>query len=115
MKASLFYAIASAATREDRVTHSNRYYFGLNRQLSRRDLSRATKLTLYKALILLVLLYDAEARTLSSTDAAALGVFKRVGDDYRTRSNQELYELFNDLDVAKRINIQRFRSSETSV
>ena len=33
----------------------------LNRQLSSRDLSRATILTLYKALILPVLLYGAEA------------------------------------------------------
>ena len=35
-----------------RVTLANRCYFGLNRQLSSRDLSRATALTLYKALIL---------------------------------------------------------------
>ena len=32
----------------------------------------------------------------------------RVGDDYRSRSNRELYEFHNDMDVAKRINIQRF-------
>ena len=36
--------------------------FGLNRQLSSKDLSRATKLTLFKALILPVLLYGAETR-----------------------------------------------------
>ena len=48
-----------------RVT--NRWYFGLNRQL----------ITLYKALILPVLLYGAEAWTLSNTDAADLGVFER--------------------------------------
>ena len=57
---------------------------------------------------------------MSSTDSAALGVFERkvlrkifspvrVGDDYRIRTNWELYELFNDMEVAKRINIQRFR------
>ena len=55
-----------------------------------------------------------------NTDAAALEVFERkvlrkilgavrVGDDYRIRTNRELYELFNDMDVAKRINNQRFR------
>ena len=32
-----------------RVTLANRCYFGLNRQLSSRKLSRATNLTLYKA------------------------------------------------------------------
>ena len=31
------------------------------------------------------------------------------GDDYRIRTNLEMYELFNDMDVAKRINNQRFR------
>ena len=63
-----------------------------------------------------MLLYGAEVWT----DTAALGVFERkvlrkifgpvrVGDDYHIRTNRELYELFNDMDVAKRINIQRFR------
>ena len=33
----------------------------------------------------------------------------RVGDDYRFRNNREQYELLNDMDVAKHINIQRFR------
>ena len=82
-----------------RVTIANRCYFGLNRQLSSRDLSRTTKLTLYKALILPVLLYGVEAWTLSSTDAAVLRVLERkvlrkifgpvrVGDDYRIRNNR---------------------------
>ena len=86
--------------------------------MSSRDLSRAMKLTLYKALILPVLLYGAEA--LSNTDVAALGVFARkvllkifgpvrFSNDYRIRTNRELYELINNVDVAKRINDQRFR------
>ena len=33
----------------------------------------------------------------------------RIGNDYRIRTNQELYELFNDMDIAQRINIQRLR------
>ena len=28
----------------------------------------------------------------------------RVGDDYRIRTNRKLYEFFNDMDIAKRIN-----------
>ena len=46
--------------------------FGLNRQLSSRELSRATKLTLYKALILPVLLCGAEAWALSSSCLASV-------------------------------------------
>ena len=46
---------------------------------------------------------------MSSADAAAFErkvlrrIFGpvRVGDDYRIRINRELYELFNDMDVAK--------------
>ena len=67
-----------------------------------------------------MLLYGAEAWTLSSNDAAALAVFERkvllkifgtvrVGDDYCIRTNRKLYELFIDMDVSKRINIQRCR------
>ena len=63
------------------------------------DLSRAMKLTLYKALILHELLCGTDTWTLSSIDAVALGVFERkvlrkifgifavrVGDDYRIRT-----------------------------
>ena len=75
-----------------RITLANRCYYGLNGQLNNRDLSRTTKLILYKTLILSVLLYGAEAWTLLSTDAAHLRVFERkvlckifgpvrVGDD----------------------------------
>ena len=44
-----------------RITLANRCYYGPNVQLSNRDLSRTTKLILYKAIILSVLLYGAEA------------------------------------------------------
>ena len=47
-----------------RVTLANSCYFCHNRQLRSRDLSRVTKLTHYKALILAMLLYGAEAWTL---------------------------------------------------
>ena len=50
----------------------------------------------------------------------ALGVFQkklqrmsfgpvRVSDDYRIRTIRELYKVFNDMDVAERINMRRFR------
>jgi len=103
-----------------RITLANRCYFGLSRQLSSRALSRRTKLTLYKTLILPVLLYGAESWTVTQSDAAALGVFERkilrkifgpirVGGDYRIRWNDELYELYGDIDIVKRINVSRLR------
>ena len=82
-------------------------------------LNRARRILLFIVTILLsiylqyrninmVLVYGAEAWALLCTDAAALTVFERkvlrkmrVGDDFRTRTNSDLYEL--------RINIQRLR------
>lgn len=103
-----------------RITLANRCYFGLSRQMNNKALSRKTKITLYKTLIIPVLLYGAEAWTMTQSDAAALGVFERkilrkifgpicVGDAYRIRWNDELYELYDDVDIVQRINIQRLR------
>ena len=75
-----------------RITPENTCYYGLNRQLSSRDLSCTIKLILCKTLIIPVLLYGPKAWTLLSTDTAALKVFERkvlskifrpvrVGDD----------------------------------
>ena len=71
---------------------------------------KVTSVVLYNMLTIPVLLYNAEACTLLSTDAAALKVFERkvlrkifdpvrVGDDFRIRFNSELYELLNDMDI----------------
>ncbi|XP_070138511.1 uncharacterized protein [Drosophila bipectinata] len=60
-----------------------------------------------------VLLYGAECWTVTQSDGAALGVFERkilrkifgpicVDDVYRIRYNHELYELYGDVDVARR-------------
>ena len=104
-----------------RITLANKCYFGLSRQLRSKVLSRRTKITLYKSLIMPVLVYGAEAWTMKASDEAALGVFERkilrkiygplrVGDgEYRRRFNDELYELYNDIDIVQRIKIQRLR------
>ena len=104
-----------------RISLANKCYFGLSRQLSSKVLSRRTKLTLYKTLIMPVLTYGAEAWTMTTSDEATLGVFERkilrkifgplhVGNgEYRRRWNDELYELYDDIDIAQRIKIQRLR------
>ncbi|XP_060665609.1 uncharacterized protein LOC132797867 [Drosophila nasuta] len=64
--------------------------------------------------------YGAEAWIVSMTDAVAFKVFERkilrkifgpvrIGDDFRIRMNHELYELYDDVDVVRRITIQRLR------
>ena len=94
-----------------RITLANRCCYGLNGQLSNRDLSRTTKLILYRSLILSALLYGVGAWTLLSTDAAGLRVFERkdAEDDFRIRYKSELYEFLNDVDVEQCINIQLLR------
>ena len=88
--------------------------------MSKRALSRTTKVRLYKTLIIPVLLYGAEAWTLSSTDERALGVFERkvlrriygpICDTgvWRIRWNHELYELYGDIDIIRKVKIQRLR------
>lgn len=103
-----------------RITLANRCYYGLNRQLSSRALSRRTKLSLYKTLILPVLLYGAEAWTMTAADEQSLGTFERkilrkifgpicVDGEYARRMNHQLYELYDDVDLVRRVKIQRLR------
>ncbi|WP_215796742.1 hypothetical protein, partial [Vibrio anguillarum] len=104
-----------------RITLANRCYFGLSRQLKSKVLSRRTKIKLYKSLIIPVLLYGAEAWTVSTSDETALGVFERkvlrkiygplnIGNgEYRRRWNDELYDLYDDIDIVQRIKRQRLR------
>ena len=76
------------------------------------------KQTLYKTFILPVLFYGAETRVFFQSDVAALGVFEskimhtifgpvRIAEDHRIRINQELYELYADMDIVKRMTIHR--------
>ena len=68
-----------------RITLANMCYYCLNGQLTNRDLSRTTKLILYKMLILPVLLYG--AWTLFRTEAAA---YSREKSSVRSSGQCEL-------------------------
>ncbi|XP_054086050.1 putative uncharacterized transposon-derived protein F52C9.6 isoform X2 [Zeugodacus cucurbitae] len=104
-----------------RITLANRCYFGLSRQLKSKVLSRRTKIKLYKSLIIPVLMYGAEAWTMTTSDETTLGVFERkvlrkiygplnIGNgEYRRRWNDELYDLYDDIDIVQRIKRQRLR------
>jgi len=110
----------TSAEIERRITLANRCFFGLKRQLSSRALSRKTKVTLYKTLIIPVLLYGAEAWTLQKSDELSLGRFERkvlrkifgpvcIEGVWRRRFNDELYELYGDMHLCRRLRIQRLR------
>ena len=99
-----------------RITLASRCYYGLSKQLSKVALSRKTKTSIYKSLIMPVLLCGAEAWTLTKSDEHALGVFERKilrniyglycdNGEWRIQWNHELYEIYGDVDIAKRIKI----------
>ncbi|XP_073848775.1 uncharacterized protein [Musca autumnalis] len=103
-----------------RIVLANRCYYGLSKQFKNKATSRQTKITLYKTLILPVLMYGSEAWVLAQADKAVLGVFERkilrkiygpicVDGEYRRRMNHELYQLYKDMNIVKRIEMQRLR------
>ena len=83
-------------------------------------LSQTTKLKLYNTLIVPVLIYGAEACTLTDSDKRMLDMFETkvlrtiyspvcVDGEWRTRYNHELYSLYKDDQVTKKIRVQRLR------
>jgi hypothetical protein len=74
----------------------------------------------YKTLIKPVLMYGAEAWVLSKADESCLGVFKRKmlrriygplceGATWRSRYNEEVYRLYDEIDLVTAIRISRLR------
>lgn len=103
-----------------RIMLANRCFYGLKKQLSSKLLSWNTKSQLYKTLILPVLLYGAETWTLTRESEDAIGVFERkilrqifgpvnVGGEWRRRYNHELYKLYRDTDIVRRVKIRRLQ------
>ena len=81
-------------------------------------LSRASKITIYKTLIIPVVIYVAEAWNLSKRDESVLGCFEKkilrvifgpvcIDGEWRRRYNDELYGLYSDTDLVSRIKVQR--------
>jgi hypothetical protein len=75
---------------------------------------------IYKTLIKPVLMYGAEAWVLSKVDETRLGVFERKilrriygphckGATWRSRYNEELYRLYNEIGLVTAIRISRLR------
>jgi hypothetical protein len=78
---------------------------------------------IYKTLIKPVLTYGAEAWVLSKADEARFGVFERKilrtvcgplceGATWRSRYNEELYHLYDVIDLVTAIRISRLRWAE---
>ena len=101
-----------------RINLANRCLFGLGSIIRSKLLSRNTKLLIYKTLVLPVFIYGSEAWTLSSDEQHKLSVFERkvlriifgaicINGVWRSRFNDELYDIYNDVPVVRRIKTQR--------
>ncbi|GBN16958.1 hypothetical protein AVEN_182787-1 [Araneus ventricosus] len=95
----------------NRIKSANKCFFGLNKQLRSRLVSRRTKMRLYKTLILSVLLYASETWTLNVDVQRALETFGPVQEQgcWRTRYNFELYRLYKEPQVTQIIRSNRLR------
>uniref|UniRef100_A0A0K8SN56 Reverse transcriptase domain-containing protein n=1 Tax=Lygus hesperus TaxID=30085 RepID=A0A0K8SN56_LYGHE len=103
-----------------RLIAANRCYFGLVRHFKSRNVSRSTKVLLYKTLVRPVLTYGSETWTLSAATIKSLEVFERKilrrifgpvrdGERWRARYNQEIYQLFDDQQIVGFIKCGRLR------
>jgi hypothetical protein len=103
-----------------RILAAQRAYFGVRHLLTSKRIARHAKLVMYKTLIRPVALYGSESWNMTMSDENAIGVFerkilrvifgpKREGDLFRSRSNAELYQLFNEADIVKRVRVNRLR------
>jgi hypothetical protein len=83
-------------------------------------LQRRTKCQLYKTIILPTVLYGSESWTFTTIHEPLQGGFERkilrriygavqTDELWRRRYSKELYSLFNDADIIKRIKINRLR------
>jgi hypothetical protein len=101
-----------------RITLANRSYFGLVNILKAKDINRKYEVIIYKTLIKPVLMYGAEARVLSRVDEARLAVFEIKilrkmyeplceGVTRRSRHNEELYRLYDEIDLLTAIRISK--------
>ena len=78
-----------------RICLANRCLFGLSKILRSKLLSRNTKFTIYRTLIIPVLIYGSEAWTL--------------GEKEQQQLDDDIYHIYNDTTIVKRIKQQRLR------
>ena len=95
-------------------------FYSLKHLITSKSLSRGTKVKLYKTLIRVIALYGSETWNSTKADEEALGVFERrvlraiygpvkEGEEYRSRHNNELYQLFQEPDIITVLRANRLR------
>jgi hypothetical protein len=102
------------------ITLANGCYFGMVNMLKVKNINRKHKVIMYKTLIKPALTYGAETWVLSRADELRLGVFERkvlrriygpICEEatWRSKYNEELYHLYDVIDLVTTIKITRLR------
>lgn len=105
---------------KERIKAGNRVYWKYQKLLKDRNLSRKTKIKIYKAAIRPVITYGAEVMCLSSRDEEDLRVLerkimrsilgpRREDGKFRPLMNHEIREINNNEDIGKFIKAQRLK------
>jgi sorting nexin-29 len=95
-------------------------FHSLKHLLTSKSLSRGTKCNLYKTLIRVIVLYGSETWNTTKADEEALGVFERrvlraiygpvcEEGEFRSRHNNELYQLYQGADIATVLKVNRLK------
>lgn len=103
-----------------RLAAGNKCYYAFNKLLKSSSLSRRLKLTVYRVIIRPVVLYGCEAWTLSGRDKNMLRVWERKvlrkifraiceAGEWRIRTNQEVYHLYEKIDLVAEAKKRRLR------
>jgi hypothetical protein len=102
-----------------RIVSAQRAFYGIKHLLSAKSVSRKAKFAMYKTLIRPVAIYGSESWNTTEDDEERLGVFERrvlrkiigplrIGDgEYRIRFNHELYQIYQEPDIAAVIKHRR--------
>jgi hypothetical protein len=104
----------------NRITLANRCYFGIVNMLKAKNINRKYKVIMYKILLKPVLMYGTKIWFLSRADELRLGVFERkilrricgsICEEatWKSRYNEELYHLYDGIDLVTTIKITRLR------
>ena len=103
---------------QKRIPAAKRCFHGLRKHLRSHLTSKNTKILMYKVLIRPVLTYASEKWTLSKTNEWRLSLFERKvlrcifgakqeNETWRKRYSYELYETFNEPNIANYIKVNR--------
>jgi hypothetical protein len=104
---------------KQRIIMANKTSYGLMKQLNAPNLQRQTKCVLCKTLIRPILTYGSECWPLSKKDGNMLQIFERrilrtiygpINENgmWRTRDSNELYTLYDEIDIVKVIRLGRW-------